>query len=277
MEFEQLMIADELTISDKQKEFVYTHRQIMYSGNMMTDFAVNLAENLKKMKDEKLYIEAGFESFGQYAEQACGLKERQAYNYIKIIEKFDKDFLHSNAKIGVTKLCLIASLDAEENSQLQQKINIEEISTRELKEQIQSLKQERENQDQQYQTNLSEINDKLKKEQLLKDKLNKKLESLNKEIKDLKNAPAKTIEVENPKVKEELEKARQQIVDIEAELQKVKHENQFKSSEDLVEFKILFDNLQDLVNKIKISLSKLPNEMQEKFKNALKVVGGNLC
>lgn len=284
MDFEQLIISDEGQITEKQKAFLNTHRAIIYSGNMMADFAVSLAENLKKMRDEKLYIEAGFETFGQYTETACGLKERQAYNYVKVLESFDRNYLQSNAKLGVTKLCLIASLDKTERDELEGQIDIEDVSTRELKEEVQKLKSEREEQNKQYELDLSKLNTQLSKQVSTKEKLEKKIKTLETEIEDLKNKPAETIEVESEETKKELESSKKQVAEIkeilaakEIELQKAKQEKELLTNEDLVEFRVTFNNLQDIVEKLKQILSKLPEDKKEKCKSALKAVAEVLC
>ena len=91
--FQQLMLDDPNTmLSDEQKDFVITHKQIVACGSMAGQYLVEMAYKLKHMRDGKLYRAAGFEEFGDYAEQAIGIKERQAYNYISITEKLPQDF-----------------------------------------------------------------------------------------------------------------------------------------------------------------------------------------
>lgn len=134
MNFEQLMIVEnQNSITAEEKQFVELHRQIMYYGNAAAEFAAGMAMKLKEMRDGKNYLAAGFESFGAYVGDAVGIKERQAYNYIKVYEELPPDVLHSNAKLGVTKLALIASLPEELRAEVIEENDLEDVSVRELR------------------------------------------------------------------------------------------------------------------------------------------------
>lgn len=105
--FEQLMLADgsKEMLSAEQESFVTTHRRIISCGNAAGRAFIDLARELQRMRDGKLYMAAGFSDFGEYVEQAVGLKQRQAYNYIKVAEKYTDKYLEEHAGYGVTKAC----------------------------------------------------------------------------------------------------------------------------------------------------------------------------
>ena len=64
--FQQLMLDDPNTmLSDEQKDFVITHKQIVACGSMAGQYLVEMAYKLKHMRDGKLYRAAGFEEFGK--------------------------------------------------------------------------------------------------------------------------------------------------------------------------------------------------------------------
>ena len=86
--FNQLVLGcgDELP-NEVQRNFLNLHNDIMYCGSMAERFVMELARSLKKMKTTELFTAAGFSSFKDYVEEAVGIKERQAYNYIKIFCK----------------------------------------------------------------------------------------------------------------------------------------------------------------------------------------------
>ena len=283
MDFNQLIIADDGNITEKQKAFRDTHNAIMRSGSALADFAVQLASNLKKMRDEKLYLEAGFEAFGDYTENACGIKERQAYNYVKVIENFDREYLQSNAKLGVTKLSLLSTLTAEERVVLESETSVGELTTRELKEQIETIKAEREEENRQHEMDLSELKEqleeKVKANKDLQEDLKKKVEKLKDEIKALKDAPVKTVEVENPKTKVELDKAKAVVAEqkklIEErtlELNKLEKQLEIAGNSKLTEFKYKFSQFQALGQDLVNLIGELPEDKQTNCKNALNAV-----
>lgn len=155
MEFNELITADYANLDNEQKEFISLHRTIVANGNAAALYAVEMAKGLKEMRDSNKYKAAGFESFGEYAEAACGIKERQAYNYISFVENLSEEFLQSNAKIGVSKLTLLASMSASDRNDLiaEHGDELEDISTRELD----RLKKEYESRIQQMQLDFDEL------------------------------------------------------------------------------------------------------------------------
>jgi len=291
----QLIIANQNEITDAQKKFVETHQAIMRSGDIMTEFAISLAVNLKKMRDDKLYAEAGFDTFEDYTENAVGLKRRQAYNYIKVIETFGEEFVQSTAqKIGITKLELLTRLTEDEREQIVVKGKVEDESVKELKKRIKALENEREELKNDYSSLQEERDhawDELKqKESELKsvqstaqknpdEELRKKIEQLNAEIKQLKNRPAEKEIVNDKKMESELAAAREQLAArnglIEAkeqELSKVKKQLENAGDQSFIEFKIKFDELQEHLNAVISLLNTLSADKQDKCKKALKAL-----
>lgn len=57
-------------------------------------------------------------SFAEYTEAAVGIKQRQAYNYIQVVESLPARLIEENAAAGVTKLALLAKLNPEEREDL---------------------------------------------------------------------------------------------------------------------------------------------------------------
>ena len=113
--FEQLMIGGaEVALSDDQRQFVATHRRILACGNMAGQYLVEMAQNLKAMRDGKLYRAAGFAEFRDYVREAIGIEERQAYNYIRVAEGLPRDFLAEHAGLGITKLSILAAAEPED-------------------------------------------------------------------------------------------------------------------------------------------------------------------
>lgn len=96
-----------------------------------------VCKGLKEMHDGKLYKELGYQNFEEYTENEVGLSRFMAYKYISI---GDIENVESIQQIGVTKLALLAKLDEPQREEIQQAVNVEEVSVRELKEKIDELK-----------------------------------------------------------------------------------------------------------------------------------------
>lgn len=101
---------------------------------------IDMCRDLKMMKDKELFRELGFDDFEQYAEQACGIKRRQAYSYIAAYEKLGESFLKENAALGITKLELISQISSYEREEFLEETDVENVSTRELKQQVDEFK-----------------------------------------------------------------------------------------------------------------------------------------
>ena len=281
MSINELIVKNESELTEKQQEFLKLHSNIISAGVIISNGLIDLAQNLKKMKDKKLYLEAGYSSFEDYAELACGIKQRQAYNYIKILDSFDNSFLHSNAKIGITKLSLLAGLPEDSKGKLIENIDIENTSVSKLKEEIEKLKSE------------NKAKDKLLNEKI---ELEAEVESLRDKISELESREPETVTVEvekdnSAKYENELEELKQKLSDTKDKLKKKNEEVnalqftndslskqlEISNSSELVEFKLLFNNLQELILKINNILPSLPEDKQEGCKNALRKVVEELC
>ena len=107
---------NEITKTNKDKAYELNSR-ILACANAAYSSLMESAKLLKEMRDTKLYLEMGYESFEDYTVAELGIHERQAYTYIKPYEELGERFLQSNANLGITKLDLIAqlpSVDREE-------------------------------------------------------------------------------------------------------------------------------------------------------------------
>lgn len=124
---------------------VALNQQIITAAALAQENLYRMCVLLKQMRDDKLYKELGYYNFEEYCEEEVGLKHSSVYNYISIIEKV-KNF-QSIGKIGVTKLSLLASLSESQQEEIQQKVDVEDVSVRELKAEIAKLKEEKQKAD----------------------------------------------------------------------------------------------------------------------------------
>lgn len=127
----------------EQNEALYMHGQLVLHKQMVEVGLAGMCRDLKEIRDRKLYLPLGYEDFGAYTEQEHGIKQRQAYKYIQVYETLGVEFLHSNAKIGITNLVAIAALDRDEREELLAEHSPEELGkmkTAEVKALIEKVK-----------------------------------------------------------------------------------------------------------------------------------------
>lgn len=289
--FEQLMLADgrRETLSVEQENFITTHRRIISCGNAAGRAFVDLARELKRMRDGKLFAAAGFADFGEYVEQAVGLKQRQAYNYIKVAERFTDKYLEEHAGYGVTKLALLASISETEREGVEENMDVEGATTRELEARIRELEAERDEKQAQLSMfeeakikaerdaasvraaadkSSAEI-EKMRKKVL---KLGEEKTALEKQVQDLKNLPPEVKEVENPETAAKLkaaEKARDEAI---AAYESAKKQLEVASDESMMRFKVKFEDFQNILGEMFAIMTGMDREKVEKCVNALKVV-----
>ena len=289
--FEQLMLADgrQEMLSVEQENFITTHRRIISCGNAAGRAFIDLARELKRMRDGKLFAAAGFADFGEYVEQAVGLKQRQAYNYIKVAERFTDKYLEEHAGYGVTKLALLASISETEREGVEENMDVEGATTRELEARIRALEAERD--EKQAQLSLFEEAktkaerdaasvraaadksgveiEKMRKKVL---KLGEEKTALEKQVQDLKNLPPEVKEVENPETAAKLkaaEKARDEAI---AAYESAKKQLEIASDESMMRFKVKFEDFQNILGEMFAIMTGMDREKVEKCVNALKVV-----
>lgn len=55
MKINELIIKNENELTDKQVDFINLHREIITCGSIISSGLINLASNLKKMKESELF------------------------------------------------------------------------------------------------------------------------------------------------------------------------------------------------------------------------------
>ena len=121
-----------------------THARILANGQVMARALVDVCHDLKTMRDEGLYTELGYDTFEEYAEQACGIKQRQAYSYISAYEKLGQKYMADHADLGITKLELIAQISSYEREEFAADVDLESATVRELKAEVERYKKQTE-------------------------------------------------------------------------------------------------------------------------------------
>lgn len=124
----------------KREEAYVVHNRILANGKIVQTALIDMCKDLKEMRDRALYTELGYETFEEYSEQACGIKQRQAYSYIAAYEKLGENYIEENAHLGITRLELISQISSYEREDFLAENDVEEMSTRELKKQVEEYK-----------------------------------------------------------------------------------------------------------------------------------------
>lgn len=106
---EQLAILNNVAgLTAEQQEAAAMHFEIVQAAKTAVNSLLDLGRKLKRMRDSGRYKDLGFASFAEYTEAAVGIKQRQAYNYIQVVESLPARLIEENAAAGVTKLALLA-------------------------------------------------------------------------------------------------------------------------------------------------------------------------
>lgn len=133
----------ELIISEQRKKAVELNQKIIISAELAQQHLWDMCVSLKTMRDDKLYKELGYSNFEDYCENEVGIKRRNAYNYISIVEKINPENVQSIAHFGMTKLSLLATISEQEQQEISEKVDLESTTVKELKKEIDKLKDEK--------------------------------------------------------------------------------------------------------------------------------------
>lgn len=133
----------EITVSEQHKQAIELHQKIIVSANLAQQNIWDMCNALKTMRDNKLYKELGYPNFEDYCENEVGMKRRNVYNYISIVEKINAENVQSIAQIGMTKLSLLATISEPEQAEIAEKLDLENTTVKQLKAEIDSLKAEK--------------------------------------------------------------------------------------------------------------------------------------
>ncbi|MBR3421524.1 MAG: hypothetical protein IKG98_05620 [Ruminococcus sp.] len=133
----------EIILSPEQEAVVITERIKDY-GRAAVNAICNIGRDLRRMKIEGLYTHLKYETFEDYAEKEFNLKRRQAYLYISVYEKLGEDFVQSNAQLGITKLALLAQMNAEDRAELMdaEDIDLNGMTAKEVEELVSKYKEQ---------------------------------------------------------------------------------------------------------------------------------------
>ena len=203
-------------LTEAQRDAYRLDYEIKAEATNIVNGICRIGKCLKEIKERKLYIELGADSLEAYAEQAVGLRGRAAYNYISAYETYGDEGLQKYGSLGITKLAALAQLNDVDRQEILESGKAEELSTRELQEEIKRLK----HQNEQLTFELSEAGS----NSADVDKLNEEIEALKTALKEEKATKILPAPVMSEAEKEEIRRS------IEAE-QEARHIEDIKEVE----------------------------------------------
>lgn len=131
----------EIGLRPEQEAILLTER-IKDNGRTAVNAVCNIGKDLRRMKNGGLYVHLGYETFEDYAEKEFDLKRRQAYLYISVYEKLGEDFVQSNAQLGITKLAMLTTVNAEERAEIIENNDVKAMNTKEFDELLAKYKEQ---------------------------------------------------------------------------------------------------------------------------------------
>lgn len=199
-------------VTDEYLRALNLNKKIIVSAQLAQQNLYEMCAGFKEMRDSKLYKELGYSDFGEYCEQETGIKRRQVYNYITIIEKLPTDFVQPVAQIGMRKLLILSNLSEEEREQITSATDLESATVKQLEQQIKQLRADKDKavaEKSAAEADLALKSDTIAALEKTRDTLDQRATALEKQIKELENRP---IEV----VTETVEKIPDNYIDVSA-------------------------------------------------------------
>lgn len=130
---------NDITVSEKYQRAVTLHRRITANVRAAQDSLFEVCRDLKEIRDGRLFEELGYTVFEDYCTKEFELSYKQACKYIAVAERYPDGI--SPGRLGISKLYLISTLSDEERSEIEEKIDIEQVSKSELEKEIKELKE----------------------------------------------------------------------------------------------------------------------------------------
>ena len=256
--------------SEEHIKAVALHQKILTSAELAQKNLWDMCTSLKEMRDSKLYKELSYSNFEDYCENEVGMKRRNAYNYIAVVEKISLENVQPVAQIGIKKLSLLATISSEQQAEISQRVDLENTTYKKLKEEIAQLKAKNDD----FQTNIEISSKKISELESQNAELESKHdtleeenndlwaenEQLHKQVRELENHPVEVAVLEpEPSDNERLLQETIRNLQIESQKRDEELERQYREDEKAVR--------QMLERQKQEALQQLTDEYEEKIRN----------
>ena len=227
---------NEIITSENYNKAVALHKKIAANAQAAQECLYEVCKGLKEMRDDKLYKELGYQNFKDYCENEVGISDRMSRKYITIYEKWNPGSTFE--KIGVAKLYLLSTLSEEERNEITEKNDIEEISKRELEDEIKKLREENKR--------MLEYKD-------------SEIDSLQARLTDTGNAMRKTAS-EKEEIEAKLKEKEKDIISLEETIEELENRPVDVAVQESAETEELKNEIQQLTHQHELQLSDIKNE-----------------
>lgn len=211
-------VENQEVLSVEYSQAIALNHKIKVNSTVMVNVMYELGTQLMEMRDKKLFKELGYKSFKDYIASEVPLARTQSYACITIAENLSEEFVRSSEQIGVKKLEILARLDEPQREQLQETVNLEDITVKQLQEEVKKLKSE----NAELKETVSSTNDLvvsvqnanavLKAQNSEKVKaLNEQIEKLENQVKELENRPIEVAVKEDTETSREISNLKREI------------------------------------------------------------------
>lgn len=243
------------------------HAEIINCARTAQENLYQMAMGFKKMRDEKLYIALGYDNFGDYCENETGMKRRNVYTYISVIENLPQEFVQSTAQIGKEKLYLLSTISDTEREEIVENTDLESTTVKELKEKIKELESKKTAADKEAETGKKQLaqrdeeinrlkgeNIKLQGRAEKSDKIKEEKERLEQLLKEAEKRAKKQPEPQSdPKDKEKIASLEAQIKELESR-----------------PIDVVYEKDDEEINRLKEKISQLEEELENESENGKK-------
>ena len=128
-----------ITVDDSYEKAFSLNRKICFHAQSAQQNLFEVCKGLKEMRDGKLYKALGYANFEEYCEKEVGIGRKQAQKYLAVANMETGNSSSHFEQVGITKLALLAKLEEPQREEIQQTVNVGDVSVRELKEKISAL------------------------------------------------------------------------------------------------------------------------------------------
>ena len=284
----------ETTVLTKQhKTAIELNQKIIITAQAAQQNLYDMCVMLKQMRDDKLYKELGYNDFGDYCENEVGFNRSQAHKYISIIENVSEN-VYSSKHLGVTKLYLLSSLSESQQEEIQQTVNLEDTSVRELKAEIARLKDAHKKELKELSDENTELQGKMKELVSDADTVRAELAEANEKITELESRPAEIKFLEDAHSKEtirqledQLDNAKERIEELESRPVEVAVQENPEAEKTIQKLENQITELEEQLDKANSKPAEIVNISNDKesfkayylsavnaFENMLKFVSG---
>jgi len=161
---------------------------LVESGFEMTQVGIaKVCKGVKLMHDGKLYRQLGFQNFEEYC-QSKGFTKQYGNQLVRIAEMMEQENGNSVSvlkNLGIKKLYQLAMLEPEQREEIIQTVDVESVTVKELKSEINTLKQN----NQQLEDKQKQAESRIKELQSENSGLKERRDELQVQIQELENRP----------------------------------------------------------------------------------------